>query len=195
LVPASEGAATPCLAGTESPARLPPPARAVAHPVNSYEWLNMNTVLARVVPAPFAISRSAPFEMARSASRRIPIRNIAAAALIVLAASAIGYAEERLQGWIPEVLAIPEDAEVVTDRAVGSSVRMFSIATEADVDELFAEWEDSLSTNAYPVTGGQSELLEHSIEFSGPGIANAKIIVAPKVDGGPRIIEFDATLD
>ncbi len=80
-------------------------------------------------------------------------------------------------------------------RAVGSSVRMFSIATEADVDDLFAEWEDSLSTSAYPVTGGQSELLEHSIEFSGPGIANAKIIVAPKVDGGPRIIEFDATLD
>lgn len=48
------------------------------------------------------------------------------------------------------MLAIPDHAEVVTDRAIGSTVRMFSIATAADVDALFADWEESLSGNGYP---------------------------------------------
>ncbi|AUH65573.1 hypothetical protein CX676_16605 [Paracoccus zhejiangensis] len=113
----------------------------------------------------------------------------------MLAASAVVYADEHLQDWIPDVLTIPEDAEVVTDRAIGSTVRMFSIATGADVDALFAEWEESLSGNGYPVTQGADDLLDHSIEFSGPGIANAKIIVAPTTEDGRSVIEFDATLD
>jgi len=45
------------------------------------------------------------------------------------------------------------------------------------------------------VTQGADDLLDRSIEFSGPGITNAKIIVAPTTDDGRSIIEFDATLD
>ena len=64
-----------------------------------------------------------------------------------------------------------------------------------DVDALFVDWEESLSGNGYPVTQGADDLLDRSIEFSGPGIANAKIIVAPTTEDGRSIIEFDATLD
>ncbi|WP_157935979.1 hypothetical protein [Paracoccus zhejiangensis] len=131
----------------------------------------------------------------RTALPRLPVRDALLAAWLVLAASAVVYADEHLQDWIPDVLTIPEDAEVVTDRAIGSTVRMFSIATGADVDALFAEWEESLSGNGYPVTQGADDLLDHSIEFSGPGIANAKIIVAPTTEDGRSVIEFDATLD
>lgn len=131
----------------------------------------------------------------RTALPRLPVKDALIAAWLVLAASAVVYADGHLQDWIPDVLAIPDDAEVVTDRAIGSTVRMFSIATGADVDALFADWEESLSGNGYPVMQGADDLLDRSIEFSGPGITNAKIIVAPTTDDGRSIIEFDATLD
>lgn len=131
----------------------------------------------------------------RTALPRLSVRNALIAAWLVLAASAVVYADEPLQDWIPDVIAIPDDAEVVTDRAIWSTVRMFSIATGADVDALFAGWEESLSDNGYPVTQSADDLLDRSIEFSGPGITNAKIIVAPTTDDGRSIIEFDATLD
>lgn len=109
--------------------------------------------------------------------------------------AAVVFADEETQGWIPDVLTMPEDAEVLMDRAIGSTVRMYSIATAADVDALFSEWEESLGSNGYPVTQGAEDLLDRSIEFNGPGIANAKIIVAPTTDDGRSVIEFDATLD
>ena len=131
----------------------------------------------------------------RAAMPRLPFRDMLVAALIVLTASVVVSADERLQDWIPDALAIPDDAEVVMDRAVGTTVRMFSIATDADLDALFEEWEESLNSNGYPVTQGADDLLERSIEFTGPGISNAKIIVAPTTDEGRNVIEFDATLD
>lgn len=127
--------------------------------------------------------------------RRLPIRGVIIAAWLVFTASAVVNADEHLQDWLPGVLEIPDDAEVVTDRAIGSTVRMFSIATGAEVDALFSDWEDSLSRNGYPVTQGSDDLLDRSIEFSGPGIANAKIVVAATTDDGRSVIEFDATLD
>lgn len=110
-------------------------------------------------------------------------------------ASAIVYADVAVQDWVPDALVFPDDTEVVLDRAIGSTVRMFSIATAADVDVLFSEWEESLNANGFPVIQGAGELLERTIEFSGPGIVNAKILVAPRTDEGRNIIEFDATLN
>ncbi len=144
-----------------------------------------------------------PFSQAAGAFRRyfvgvLPLRVVRGALItvwLVLAASAVVYADEHLQDWIPGVLTIPDDAEVVKDRAIGSTMRIFSIATGADVDALFADWEESLSGNGYPVTQGADDLLDRSIEFSGPGIVNAKIIVAPSSEDGRSIVEFDATLD
>lgn len=131
----------------------------------------------------------------RSTLYRLPVRDMVAAAIIVLSANAIVYADERFQDWIPDVLVIPEDAEVVTDRTIGSSMRMFSISTGANVETLFADWEESLSTNGYLVTQQEKELQVRSIEFTGPNIANAKIILAPITDEGRHLIEFDATLN
>lgn len=135
---------------------------------------------------PASVRASVPF---------LPIRKMTIAACFVLAASAAVYAEELLQDWIPDVLTIPDDMEVVTDRAIGSTVRMFSIATGADVDTLFRDWEESLNDNGYTIQQGAGDLLDRSIEFSGSGIANAKIIVAPTTEDGRSLIEFDATLN
>ncbi len=90
--------------------------------------------------------------------------------------------------------AIPDDAEVVTDRAIGSTVRLFSIATGADVDALFTDREESLSGKGYPVTQVADDLLDRSIAFLRPCIASAKIIITPGTDAGRSIIEFGETL-
>jgi len=123
------------------------------------------------------------------------IRGMIAAALIILSKNSIVYADERFQDWIPDVIVIPQDAKVVTDRAIGSTVRMFSILTGANVETLFADWEESLSSNGYLITQNDGELQKWSIEFSGPGIANAKIILAPVTENNDHLIEFDATLN
>lgn len=138
---------------------------------------------------------SALLERLRFTSPRRPVRDMIIAGFLVLSATAIVYAEEHLQAWIPDVLSMPEDAEVVMDRAIGSTVRMFSIATDADVEALFADWEESLRTNGYIVMPADGELLQRLIEFSGPGIANAKIILAPATPDDTNLIEFDATLN
>jgi len=127
-------------------------------------------------------------------ARPFPIREVLLSAWLVLAATVLVYADELRQDWMPEGLTLPEDAEVVTDRAIGSTVRMFSISTGADVDELLAVWEENLGSSGYSVTQGADDLLKRSIEFSGAGIANAKIIVAPTTSDGRGLIEFDATL-
>lgn len=124
-----------------------------------------------------------------------PARDTIVAALMVLSASAIAHAEEDLQDWLPKSLAMPEDVEVVTERSIGSSVRLFTISTAEDVDALFADWEESLRENGYQITQGEDELLARSIEFSGSGISNAKIIVSPAQEDDRTLIEFDATLD
>lgn len=126
---------------------------------------------------------------------RRSLRDIGVASLLVISASAIATADEHIPDWIPDVLAFPADAEVVTDRAIGSSVRMFSILTGADVDALFADWEQALNENGYPVSSTDRDLLDRSIEFSGPGIVNAKIIVGPAPLNERSLIEFDATLN
>src|SRR5690554_5848144 len=131
----------------------------------------------------------------RSGLYQLPVRDMIAAAIIVLSANAIVYANEGFQDWIPDVLVIPDDAEVVTDRRIGSTMRMFSISTGANVETLFADWEESLRTNGYLVTQQEREFQVRSIEFTGPDIANAKIILAPITDKGRHLIEFDATLN
>lgn len=155
----------------------------------------MATTSPDIFPAPFASDlRSLAGTVGRIACR-VPVRDILLAGVMVLAASVMVYADEHIQDWIPDVLTFPEDAEVVTDRAIGSSVRLFSISTGADVDALLADWEESLTENGYPVTQEAGDLLDRSIEFTGPGISNAKILVAPVTEDGRSVIEFDATLD
>jgi hypothetical protein len=130
---------------------------------------------------------------------RLPFRDMAMAAFIVIAASAVLHAQERLeewsQAWMPTELAVPEDAELLTDREVGSTVRMFSFATAQDVEALFADWEVALESGGFQIDQSPDELLERSIEFSGTGITNAKIVAGHTDGDGRTVIEVDATLE
>jgi hypothetical protein len=72
---------------------------------------------------------------------------------------------------------------------------MFSVATAEDAGPLLAAWEEALRTSGYAIEREREELVEGSIEFSGPGIANAKIVANRTADDGQTLIEFDATLD
>jgi hypothetical protein len=129
----------------------------------------------------------------RSMRFRLPVRAVVVAAAMMAAAPA--DAEEPRQDWLPDDLAMPEDAELVTERAIGSSIRLFTISTAEDVDTHFAAWEESLRENGYEIIQGEDEVLARSIEFSGGGISNAKIILSPTTNEDRRLIEFDATLD
>lgn len=145
--------------------------------------------------APFALALGSLANAVGRGAARAPIRDSLLAGAMVLAAPVVVHADEHTQDWIPDVLSFPEDAEVVTDREIGSSIRLFSISTGEDVNEILEEWEESLTENGYSVTQEAGDLLDGSIEFTGPGITNAKIIVAPVTEGSRSLIEFDATLD
>lgn len=135
------------------------------------------------------------FRRVRSMHLASSFRDMAFATLLVVFAAAIVHADEQLQDWIPEVLTMPDDVAVVNEREIGSTIRMLSISTNADVDALFEDWEESLRTNGYLIQQGEDDILDRSIEFSGNGIGNAKIIVSPTEHDGRHLIEFDATLD
>ncbi len=114
---------------------------------------------------------------------------------VVLFAAVVGYADEIPQGWVPEALTLPDDAEVQMDRAIGSSIRMFSFSTEADVGKLFGDWSTELEDSGYNIRPQQAELEQSAIEFSGRNILNAKIVTAPASNGDRAVVSFDATLE
>lgn len=98
------------------------------------------------------------------------------------------------QDWIPEALVMPADAEVKTDRAIGSSIRLFEIITTEDADTLLARWRETLEAEGYQVDQPAAEMSVQQIAFSGPGIGNAKISVAPSAADGRNVLSFDASL-
>lgn len=103
-------------------------------------------------------------------------------------------AQEPPQRWVPEALTMPEDIEILSDRAIGSSLRMFSFSTATDIADLLQMWEGELRDAGYTIVLAEVETLENVIEFSGPDINNAKIAVTPSTMDGRNVVEFDATL-
>lgn len=132
----------------------------------------------------------------KSSWRRLKghMRDIICAACLSLFAAAILQADEAPQAWVPDALEMPADIEVLEDRAIGATLRMFTISTESDVDTLLAEWEEELRLAGYTIHQEKGDVLDHVIEFSGQGINNAKIVVSPTSDGARAVIDFDATL-
>jgi hypothetical protein len=114
--------------------------------------------------------------------------------VLSLFTAVIVYADEIQQGWVPEVIALPDDAEVIMDRAIGSSIRMLSFSTGADVDALFRTWSAALKETGYTIRPQQAEFDETAIEFSGHDILNAKIVKEATSVGDRAVITFDATL-
>lgn len=117
-----------------------------------------------------------------------------AAVAFAYATATLAIAQDQVQSWVPAELEMPADIEVLSDYEIGSSLRMFSLSTESDVDELLTDWEEALSAAGYAIIQGEGDILERVIEFSGQGINNAKIAVAPASADDHNIIEIDATL-
>lgn len=103
-------------------------------------------------------------------------------------------AENVPQRWVPEVLELPLDSEVTSDRAIGSNIRMFSFTTQEDPDTLLADWEEALKLGGYTIRRSIGTSIISAVEFSGQGIVNAKISVAPSRSDNRSTIEVDATL-
>lgn len=128
------------------------------------------------------------------APRIFALSTLVSAAVLSLATMSPALAQEQVQGWVPAELELPADSEVLTDRSIGSSLRMFSFRTDEDVDTLLNQWEVALQSAGYTIIQGEGDLLERAIEFSGQGISNAKIAVAPASADDSKVIEIDATL-
>jgi len=123
------------------------------------------------------------------------LRDAVTAAVVTGFAAFAACAEIALQDWIPEGLAMPEDAEIVTDREIGSTVRLFAFSTGAEPGPMLADWEETLRNDGYAIVREIDELVARSIEFTGPGIVNAKIVATRENADGLTVVEFDATLD
>lgn len=117
-----------------------------------------------------------------------------AAAVLLLTLPAHAGNEIEVQDWIPEILEMPGDIEVVTDRAIGSSIRVFRISTEEDSTELLERWRTALQDEGFNVEASTSEMESQQIQFSGSGIENATISIAPDTADGRSALSFDATL-
>lgn len=134
-----------------------------------------------------------------SPALRACLRRVALCATLAMAAPAGLHAQESIeawtQDWVPTVLNVPGDAELLTDRAVGSTIRLFSFSTGQNIEALFAAWEAALRDDGYQIHEPASDLVGRSIEFSGSGIANAQIIAGHTTEYGRTVIEVDATLD
>lgn len=114
--------------------------------------------------------------------------------LVLLFSAAMLWAQQA-QDWIPESLTLPPDMEVIVDRAIGSSTRIFSFATGEDPAKLIDGWTQALGTAGFTIAPSSDAIDTQQIEFSGPGIGNAKIAIQPTAEAGRTVVQFDASLN
>lgn len=98
------------------------------------------------------------------------------------------------QNWIPEELVLPEDMEIVTDRAIGSAIRVFTFTTAEDTDTLADRWREALSNGPYQVVPPAEGMDQRLIEFSGGNIQNAQIAFSEGAESTNTTVQFDASL-
>jgi len=133
----------------------------------------------------------------RVVSSLVPrLREATMAVAITAFLTVVASADIALQDWIPSVLDMPDDAEIVADRQIGSTIRMFSFSTQENGADLLREWQQTLQDNGYIINSARDDLIENAVEFSGNGINNAKILATSVAGeaGNQTLIEFDATL-
>ena len=117
---------------------------------------------------------------------------IAATALLLGIAPAL--AEEQPQSWIPQEITLPEDMEVVTDRRIGSAIRVFTFTTKEDGTVLADLWREALENGPYQVMPAAEGLDQRLIEFSGGRVQNGQIAFSRGADGSNTLVQFDASL-
>ncbi len=103
-------------------------------------------------------------------------------------------AESHPQSWIPQEIVLPEDMEIVTDRSIGASNRMFSFTTKQDPDTLSQTWRAALEQAPYQVKPASETLDRRLIEFSGQSIRNGQIAFIDGPEGSGATVQFDASL-
>lgn len=116
------------------------------------------------------------------------------AAALTLGSAMMLWAQQS-QDWIPSEVALPSDMEITIDRAIGSSTRIFAFVTGEDAAALIDTWTEALSQAGYNITPNPEEVANPQIEFTGPGIGNAKIAVQPTADTDRSLVQFDASLN
>lgn len=120
---------------------------------------------------------------------------VAAVAISPRPAAAESAPRPETQDWIPAAVDLPADMMVKVDRAIGSSTRIFSFETRADGAALIVDWAAALDAAGYQIKDPNPELAARQIDFSGPGIGNAKISIQPGAVHGTTTVQFDASLD
>ena len=120
---------------------------------------------------------------------------MAAVAVAPRAAEAETPATPDTQTWIPPEIDLPADMTVKVDRAIGSSTRIFTFETHQDGTALIEHWASALSAAGYQIKDPNPELAARQIDFSGPGIGNAKISILPGAVRGTTTVQFDASLE
>jgi hypothetical protein len=116
----------------------------------------------------------------------------AAVALVLGMAPVI--ADEQPQSWIPQEIILPDDMEVVTDRRIGSAIRVFTFTTAEDGETLADTWREALETGPYQVMPAAEGLDQRLIEFSGGRVQNGQIAFSRGADGTNTMVQFDASL-
>lgn len=128
--------------------------------------------------------------------RTAPVAMAAAPLAIALTlASSVALWAQQAQDWIPAEVVLPSDMEITIDRAIGSSTRIFAFVTGEDAGALIDTWTEALSQAGYIISPNPEEVANPQVEFTGPGIGNAKIAVQPTAGADRSIVQFDASLN
>lgn len=117
-----------------------------------------------------------------------------ATATALILGSAPLLAQGSDQDWIPEELELPEDMEIVTDRSIGSAIRVFTFTTAEDTDTLADRWREALTTGPYQVVPPAEGMDKRLIEFSGGNIQNGQIAFSEGASSTDTTVQFDASL-
>ncbi len=103
-------------------------------------------------------------------------------------------AQERPE-WLPPPLDLPSDAEVSINAEVGSSARMLQFSTDEDPDALLERWRTALREGGYAIDDSLAQIEERQIQFSGPSVDSAQVVVLPAAGAGRVTLQVDATLN
>jgi hypothetical protein len=122
------------------------------------------------------------------------IRTARSALVALVLGIATVAAAEQPQSWIPEEITLPEDMDIVTDRSIGSAIRVFTFTTKEDGDVLADLWREALETGPYQVKPAAEGLDQRLIEFSGGRVQNGQIAFSRGADSTDTMVQFDASL-
>ena len=110
----------------------------------------------------------------------------------LVAALPLAARAEGEPDWLPSALTFPEDAEIGTERAVGSSIRMISFTTATEGHEIVAAMTESLRASGAVIEHESQD--GEAMTFSNREVLNGQVVLLLHPEGGRATIEIDLTL-